>query len=58
MHVFFDDAYKQFETKVLATVSEHDRMIVSQSQLIKQNSDKINDEPGRIKVTLEILYII
>ena len=45
---FFDDAYKQFETKVLATVSEHDRLIVSQSQLIKENSDKINDNTTEI----------
>ena len=45
---FFDEAYKQFETKILATVSEHDRMIDSQSQLIKENSDKIKEKATEI----------
>ena len=40
---FFEEAYKKFEDKILTTVSEYDRKMDAQSQVIKNNTDKINE---------------
>ena len=40
---FFEEAYKKFEDKLLTTVSEYDKKMDAQSQVIKNNTDKINE---------------
>ena len=45
---FFEEAYKKFEDKLLITVSEYDRKIDSQSKLIQDNTNKINEKTTEI----------